>query len=296
MSSVLVTGASGFLGSAIVTRLLEAGHRVTALSRLPVANEEVPRIAVDLTDAEATRTALTPFSWDAVVHAAGPAPKAEQTWADSVDTINAHVRMALHLTAAVPATWEGRFVHVSGMIVYGIPSRLPVKEDDPRRPIHAYGLAKSLADDVVLGSRLRDRWVLRLGGLFSESRRSGALFAFARAASHGKPLSVTTSARPVPWEILHVDDAAASVLSALSSPALDPGAVNVGYGEPIQLRAIAERIARKGGKGSSVVAEGPESPVFELDITKLRDLFAWPPATLEARLDRLLAAALEERT
>src|SRR6185369_13978963 len=101
-----------------------------ALSRHPHATEGVTTIAVDLADADAARRALTPFSWDAVVHAAGPAPKAEQGWDDSVDIINAHVRMALHVSAAIPDAWAGRFVHVSGAIVYGIPSRLPVKEDD----------------------------------------------------------------------------------------------------------------------------------------------------------------------
>jgi nucleoside-diphosphate-sugar epimerase len=290
MSRVLVTGASGFFGAALVPRLMGAQYTVTSLSRTPSplgSGSDVEHVAVDLRDAAATRRALSPFRWDAVVHLAGPAPKSEQTWADSVDTVTAHVQAVLHLTAATPPGWSGRFVHASGMIAYGTPESLPVLEDHRRRPMHAYGLAKRLAEDVLLGSNLADRWILRLGGLFSERRKSGALFNFARAASAGEPLRVTTTSPPVPWEVLHVDDAAEAVMRSLSSPARDPGPLNVGYGEPIHIVEIAERFAKGAQRGSQVVLTGPSPPRFHADISKARRLLDWPPASLAERLDQL---------
>jgi len=289
MSDILVTGASGFFGTALLPRLTGA-HRVTALSRTARPQSDAGKMEIltlDLRDIETTQRALSHWRWDAVVHLAGPAPKTEQTWQDAVDTINAHVQSLLHVTAAIPEGWQGRFVHASGAIVYGNPARLPVAEDHPRRPLHAYALAKCLAEDILLGSKLKDRWILRMGGLFSEARRAGALFNFVRAAQAGEPLQVTTSSPPVPWEILHVDDAVEAVVRSLAASARDAGAMNVGYGAPISVIEIAQRFASRSPQESKVIVSGPTPPTFHADISKARRLIDWPPATLEQRLDRL---------
>jgi len=293
-SDVLVTGASGFFGTALVPRLVGANHRVTALSRTAVTGEGFEVVSVDLRDPEATRRSLSPWRWGVVVHLAGPAPKGDQSWADAVDTITAHVRSLIHVMAAIPRGWSGRFIHASGAIIYGNPTADPVEEDHPRRPLHPYALAKCLTEDVLLGSTLSDRWLLRMGGLFSETRRSGGLFNFVRAAQAGETLRVTSSSPPIPWEILHVDDAVEAVLRSMSASARDPGPVNVGYGEPVQIVQIAERIARRSRRGSTVTLEGPEPPVFHADIAKARRLFDWPPATLDDRLDRLWQSIEED--
>nr|MBA2320078.1 NAD(P)-dependent oxidoreductase [Deltaproteobacteria bacterium] len=73
MRRVLVTGASGFLGRAVVRRLAAGGDAVVALGRTEVPEAE--NRPVDLTDAAAVRAALAPGDFDALVHLAGPAPK-----------------------------------------------------------------------------------------------------------------------------------------------------------------------------------------------------------------------------
>lgn len=289
MSDVLVTGASGFYGTALVPRLVRAQHRVTALARRPIqCSEIVELVSVDLRDREATWRTLRPWRWDVVVHLAGPAPKTDQTWSDAVETIRSHVQSLLHVTSAIPAGWEGRFIHASGAIVYGKPTSDRVSEDHPRNPLHAYALAKCLTEDLLLGSVLEDRWLLRMGGLFSEDRRSGGLFNFARAAYAGETIHITTSAPLVPWELLHLDDAVEAVLRAMTASARDPGPINVGYGERIHVVEIAERLAQKGGV--RVTHDGPSPPAFHADITKARALFEWPPATLDERLNLLWSA------
>jgi carbamoyl-phosphate synthase large subunit len=291
---VLVTGASGFLGTALVPRLVSEGYDVTALGRThtppsTVGTHQVETRLADLADVRASGDVLSPWRWDAVVNLAAPVAKGEQDWPDSANTVASHVAVALNLTGAIPDWWEGRLVHVSSMVVYGLPDALPVREDHARRPIHAYGLAKRLAEDVVLASRARDRWVLRVGGLFAEERRSGALFHFARAAVRGEALRIDAKT-PLAWELLHLEDAVEAIVRALRAPGRDPGAVNIGYGDPVQFDEVARSLATRAGKGSAVVNEHSVShPTFRADISGAKRLLTWPPSSLAQRVDRFLA-------
>lgn len=294
---VLITGATGFVGRPLTERLARDGAAVTALGRseggapLPAG---VERLTADLTSAESTRAALTPWRWDAVVNLAGPVSKAVEAFEDGTVTATSHVRIALHLLRALPAGFAGRVVHTSSMTAYGLPTALPVAEDAPRRPIHLYGLGKSLADEVFLATNdALDVWVLRLPGLFAPWRKGGALFHFARAARRGEPLRVTAT-EPIAWDVLDVRDAVEAIARALAATERRPGAVNVSYGEPVEIVAMARRIAALGGRGSEVIPPaGVTHPVFQLDITRARRLLGWPPTTLDARLSELLAAAEE---
>lgn len=293
-ATILVTGATGFLGVPLVKRLARDGYRVTALGRReqpPDFAEGVEYLSIDLEEGNAA-SRLRPFRWDGVVHLAGAAPKTELSWEEGAELIASHVRMAAALLALIPAGWQGRLVHASGFIVYGMPESLPVTENHARRPLHAYALAKALAEDVLLvgaGADL-DLWVLRLPGLFSEGRRSGALFRFAAAALAGEDLIVEAE-RPLPWEVLHVDDAVDSIVRSLISRRRAPGPVNVGYGEPVDLLSMAGRIAARAGKGSRVERRGSAMPVsFQMETTRMRELIGQPSHTLDRRLDQLLAS------
>lgn len=294
---ILVTGATGFLGRPLIERLVSDGAQVTALSRkvrgahLPAAVEP---IAADLTSPLEAAAVLSPWRWDAVVNLAGPVTKTVETFEEGTVTATAHVRIALHLLRALPAGFEGRVIHTSSMTVYGLPQSLPVQEDAQRRPIHLYGLGKSIADEVFLASNdPLDVWVLRLPGLFAPWRKGGALFHFARAARRGEPLRVTAT-EPIAWDILDVRDAVEAIARALASKARRPGAVNISYGEPVEIVAMAKRIAALGGKGSPVIPPlDVTHPVFQLDIRLARELLDWPPWTLDARLEELLASVEE---
>lgn len=269
---VLVTGGTGRLGRPLVARLLAAGYEVTALSR---------RLDGDLSDPAAARERLRPWRWDAVVNAAGPVPHG----GTGVHGFEAHPRIVEAVAAMLPGAWPGRFIHISSMAVYGMPAYLPMDESHPLHPTHAYGRAKAQAEGMSRAAA-RDCWLLRCGGLFSEHRPDGALSEFLRAALRGEDLRVT-AATPTPWDVLHVDDAVEAVLRALQSPAAGPGPVNVSYGEPVELTALAGWIAAWAGTGAAVRnVTGVVHPVVQLDIRRARSLLAWPPATLSQRLER----------
>ena len=291
---VLVTGGSGFLGQRLVPRLLAAGYVVTATGMSAAASPFAPEVeflSVDLRDRAAALALLQPWRWDAAANLAGPVPGGNEGWPRDFHTMSAHVNISLNVCAA--AAPAARIVHTSSMTVYGFPRELPVAEEHPREPLHCYGAAKVYAEDVFSGCLADggDLWVLRLPGLFSEARKGGALYHFARAAVRGEEL-VVSAAQPTPWEVLHVDDAVHAILLALRSEERNPGAVNVGYGEPVDLLSVARWMAQAAGAGSTVRTEGASAhPEFVMEIARARRTLGWSPAPLHARLGAMLASA-----
>ncbi len=287
---VLVTGASGFLGQPLVGCLLESDYKVTALGMRREKSPFAPIVeyrCVNLADRSASLEFLLPWRWDAVVHLAGPLPAKEGSWSDDCRMLDQHCNITLNLCLAIDPLWAGRLVHASSMTVYGYPESLPVDETHPRKPTDAYGMAKCLAEDIVLAAgqhKKLDCWLLRLPGLFCETRHSGALYHFMRAAACGRPI-VISAPEPTPWDVLHRDDAVEAILRSLAATTRNPGPINIGYGSPVELVGMAERISAWGVRRVSVEnPSGTQHPVFQMSIEKARSLLAWPPASLEDRL------------
>lgn len=291
MKRVLVTGASGFLGGRLVPRLVQQGFDVTATGHSREVSpfpSDVRYERADLTDAGAAAALLSDWVWDAVVNLAGPVPRTYPSWSDGAALIGEHVRVAANVRMFLPRGFSGRFVHTSSMTVYGMPESKIVSEDHPRRPMHPYALAKSIAEDTLAAGPSIDRWVLRFGGLFAPERRGGALFHFVRAAHEGRTIEVDASS-PTPWNILHVDDAVAAIVRGLSAKASEPGPINISYGEPIEITDIAHRIAARTGANVRRNGDAIHPPLL-LGIDKARTLIEWPPATLDQRLNELWEA------
>lgn len=280
------------LGQPLVARLVELGYAVTALGKRRRATPPGSGAEYRYGDlAERVSAALLrPWRWDAVVHLAGPVPKHHTALPDDYATLSEHVNAALNVCLAVPAHWPGRLVLISGMNVYGNPEYLPVDEGHPRRPVNVYGAAKALAEDVataVAAERCIDLWVLRVCGLFTEARRSGAVYQFLSAALRGDPV-VISALVPTPWDIIHLSDAVEAIARALCSESGTPGPINIGYGEAVDLVSVAQRIVAMTNHRSPIVNEtGVHHPKFQMDVEKARRVLGWHPATLDARLESM---------
>ena len=147
MSAILVTGASGFVGSHLVPALLGAGHRVAALVRTPTAGEtvfgrlpEAQRTNVSLRIGDVTRPeTLGPAmaGVDAVVHLVA-IPRDFRGGAD-LRLVNTEGTRAV--VAAMRQTGVRRLVHMGAMGV----------EDDPK--LH-YASSKARAEALVRDSGL----------------------------------------------------------------------------------------------------------------------------------------------
>lgn len=143
---VLLTGADGFTGRHLATRLRAEGMRVFGATRYPSGPEEVK---MDLSDGASVAAAVAKVSPDVVVHLAGITTALHANVAEiyAVNTVGtANLLSALAASPKLPR----RVIIASSATVYAPPSDdNPITEDHPRRPAHHYGASKLAVEEIA---------------------------------------------------------------------------------------------------------------------------------------------------
>ncbi len=148
---VLVTGATGFLGSHVVERLVQQGHHVRALVRRTSRTDfleslGVERVLASLETGEGLREAVEGV--EAVVHGAGVV-KARHP--EEFRRVNAEGTQRLLDAVQAAAPDVRRFLYVSSLAAAGFrDDGLPKREEDPPTPLTHYGKSKLEGERAVL--------------------------------------------------------------------------------------------------------------------------------------------------
>jgi nucleoside-diphosphate-sugar epimerase len=242
---VLVTGATGFLGSHLVRCLLESGrYDVAAVvrpasRRLALEDTPVTIVEGELVRAEALTAGVSAFAPETLVHlawaAAGPDERDRVEQVGNVELTGAVVLLA-HAVGA------RRVVGLGSQAEYG-PSERRLREDDPTAPNSLYGAAKLAAGAVArrLGAHLgvHVTW-LRLFGAYGPGDDDRYLIpSVARALLAGRAPRLTEGRQVVDY--LYVTDATEAIRTVVDHEEID-GIVNVASGRSHSVRSIAERI------------------------------------------------------
>jgi len=288
---VLVTGAEGFVGGALVARLRARGAEVLASDRGDL----------DVTDAARVRRAVAEARPDAVAHLAAITfvPEAE---ADGGRALRVNYLGTRHVLAAVAESAPGaRVLLVSSSTVYGpaAPGAAPFAESSPLCPANAYARTKAAAD--LLGAAYAARglavWRARPWNHTGAGRPDGFVeSSFARQIAEieagRRPARIAVGALDSVRDFLHVDDVVDAYLALFESDA-EPGAYNVASGSGLSIRALLARLLAMTGVQPELVVETarlrpPDASVG--DAGKLAARTGWAP---RRGLDDALAALLD---
>ena len=252
LTQILVTGASGYLGSHVLLKLREMGVKA-----LGVGRTEQSDIFCDLRDKLATKVLVEQYPDSTIIHCAAAVPKSNADYSDEV-AASESLEMVRNLVNVSPRA----LVFVSSMTVYpeGI---IVAREEDAAQIGRGYAASKFQAEQISLKNESITTTILRIPGLFGSPRRSGVLFDSALTLARGG-LPVLCSPLPQ-WAAMHVEDAAEiCVRAALASPSCS-AVMNVGYSGRLSIVEAVTQLASLYGKKIST----PEPKWFAFDLSRL---------------------------
>jgi UDP-glucose 4-epimerase len=163
---ILVTGATGKVGSRLTKRLAQRGDQVRALVRDPTRAAELREAHIelaqgDLLDMDSLAAAVRGV--DAVVHCAAFFRGATPEQAHAVNDLGTQ-----NLAGAARAASVRRFIFTSTGLVYGSTGGRLAREDDPCAPTAAYPVSKLAAERFLLAVEGLDVRVLRLPFVYGD--------------------------------------------------------------------------------------------------------------------------------
>lgn len=239
MERILVTGATGFLGGAVVRALCRAGAEVVAAGRDPtkcadLARQGIATLCRDLAEpfGDAETAALRDVR--AVVHCAALSAPFGRPAAFE----RANLRATAHLVDLAARLGVRRFVHVSTPAVYfRFRDQIDLVETAPLpAPINDYARTKRIAETIVTARSEIGPIILRPRGIYGAGD-TALLPRLIRAVATG-PLPLFRGGTAA-TDITHVDDVVAAVLAALAAPSTVEGEIfNVSGGVGLPIRRI----------------------------------------------------------
>ncbi len=257
--NILVTGAAGFIGSALTLRLLAQGHRVVGidnfndyyrvdLKRARHARQEAlpgyRGLEMDLCDAEGLSRLFAEERFDVVCHLAAQAGVRY-----SLENPMAYVQSNLvgfaNVLEACRRHGVPRLVYASSSSVYGGNTKLPFSETDPvDRPVSLYAATKK--SNELMAHAYAHLYGFQAVGLrfFTVygpwGRPDMAYWLFTEAILSGKPIRVFNHGR-MRRDFTYVDDIVSGVVSCVEAPAeiLGPYRIfNIGNNRPEDLMEV----------------------------------------------------------
>jgi nucleoside-diphosphate-sugar epimerase len=244
---VLLTGATGFIGSHLARRLVSGGrHEVAALvrrgssaSRIADILPRLTRIEGDLNGVASWGARAAEFGPDAVLHL-GWGGVASKNRNDPAQTENVASTVALvQLAASLGAR---HFIGLGSQGEYG-PHAEPIDESAPARPTTLYGVAKLsaglFAAHLCREAGLRFAW-LRLFSAYGEANDTDWMIPYLiLKLLDGERPSLTEGTQA--WDFIHVDDVTRAIEAVLETPAAT-GVFNLASGHAVPLRRVVEQI------------------------------------------------------
>jgi UDP-glucose 4-epimerase len=160
--NVLVAGGAGYIGSHTVKRLKESGHFPVIYDNLSRGHREVvgilqvPAVFADLNDKAALTKALRDYKIDTVMHFAAYAYVGESVEKPLLYYQN-NVATTVNVLECMQEAGVKRFVFSSTCATYGDPDRVPITEEEKKKPVSPYGRSKLMVEQILADQIIADK-------------------------------------------------------------------------------------------------------------------------------------------
>jgi UDP-glucose 4-epimerase len=260
---ILVTGATGKIGSRLSTHLAERGDHVRALVRDATRAAKLREHGIELAEGDLIHAASLEAAMrgvDAVVHCAAFFRGATAEQAHEVNDVGTR-----QLAIAARAAAVDRFVFTSTGLVYGPTGGRPAREDDPCAPIDAYPASKLAAERFLLAMEGLDVRVLRLPFVYGDGDPHIAeVIPFMRGFPPAQRMSMS-----------HHADIAQAVARLLDTPSPVHRVYNVVDDEAPSLAALFASVGEPPPDGSN--AERARAFDALMDGSRIREALGFKP-------------------
>jgi dTDP-glucose 4,6-dehydratase len=309
MSTCVVTGGAGFLGSHLCDFLLERGHRVICMDNLDTGSlqniEHIRSKDFVFINQDLTQFVRVDEDVDFVYHLASPASPIDYARLP-LHTLKVGSHGTHHMLG-VAKFKRARFLLASTSEVYGDPQVHPQPEDywghvNPIGPRGVYDEAKRYAEALTMAYHRQqgvDTCIARIFNSYGARMRphdGRAIPTFLRQALQDKPLTVFGDGSQT-RSFCYVDDQVRGLVTLAESEVHLP--VNIGNPDEFTLLELAKTVIEVTESRSEVVFEAlpvDDPQVRQPDITRARQLLGWEPqVSLREGLKRTIDAAGVER-
>ncbi|HEX7471775.1 MAG TPA: NAD-dependent epimerase/dehydratase family protein [Candidatus Limnocylindrales bacterium] len=286
---ILVTGGAGFVGGAVVKRLVEAGAKVTVLDDLFTGQSETVPAAAQFVKGSVTDEALVNELVAAnslIFHMA--ARNIIASTKNPRDDFATNIGGTLNVAMAARDARVERVVYSSSTSVYGNPRSIPINEDDGIVPLSPYAVSKLGGEHYCLAfyeSYGLPVSVVRYSNIYGPGQRPdnpycGVVSKFLTSVFAGEPLMIHGDGLQT-RDFTYIDDAVEATLLAAINPRAEGEVFNVGTGIETSIADLARMVGQAVGR-EAVVKTIDRRDIDNIrrrvvNIEKARRMLHWVP-------------------
>lgn len=298
--SILITGASGFLGTWLSREAVKEGYSVYGIDlRTPLQPQLWEGFSTTSLENVDLDQLLEGTRLDAVCHLAGGASVASSVtnpYGDFASLLPGTAKLALYLKKSQP---QARFFLFSSAAVYGNPEVLPITEETSVMPISPYGVHKATAESLLAHySRLFDLQVtvFRIFSVYGPELRKQLIWdvsqrAFAAADSGQQAIKLFGTGKES-RDFIYVKDLCKAVLTVMNNAPVGKFEVyNLASGVESSIEEVAQVLMKHLNTDIQIEFDGAvpqgDPANWSADITKIKALGFQPKYSLSEGLKQV---------